>query len=344
MTEVAVLVNGTPASLTEATRAAAALLAGSRSAVVAGVGTDVAGTRASIALARAVGACIDHMDGDAVFANLDVMRRAGWIVTTPLQVRARADTVLLVGDGLEAAWPEMAERLGLEVAPTLVGGARRVLRLGSGAVGGLAALRALVAGRRITLDEAAAEPLRVLAGELAAARFGVVVWSAAALDTLAIEMLCGLIDDLNKKTRFAGLPLVPGNGAEGVVQTAAWSTGFPIRTGFAGADPLHDPWRFDAGRLVASGEADAAVWVSALSAVPPPWANAVPTIALVAAGTVFDVPAAVMVEVGCPGRDHDAMLYDQGLGGIVFAAAGAPRVVPTVAEMITAILAALPSC
>ena len=56
--------------------------------------------RASVALAQAIGASIDHMDADAVFTNLDVMRRAGWIITTPLQTRARADTVLLVGDGL----------------------------------------------------------------------------------------------------------------------------------------------------------------------------------------------------------------------------------------------------
>ena len=153
MTEAAVLVNGAPASLAEAANVAAALLAGSRSAVVAGLGTDVAGTRASIALARAVGGCIDHMDAEAVFANLEVMRRAGWIVTTPLQVRARADTVLLVGDGLAAAWPEMAERLGLAAAPTLAGGVRRVLRLESASVATLGVLRALVAGRRVVAED-----------------------------------------------------------------------------------------------------------------------------------------------------------------------------------------------
>ena len=94
MTELAqAWLNGQPVPLAQAAAAAATLLAASRSAVVAGMGTDVVGTRASVALARAIGASIDHMDADAVFANLDVMRRAGWIVTTPLQTRARADTV-----------------------------------------------------------------------------------------------------------------------------------------------------------------------------------------------------------------------------------------------------------
>jgi formylmethanofuran dehydrogenase subunit B len=354
-------VNGTPVSPVEATNAAAALLAGSRSAVVAGLGTDIAGARASVALARAIGASIDHMDAGAVFANLDVMRRAGWIVTTPLQVRTRADTVLLVGDGLVEAWPEMAERLGLEAAPTLAGGARRVFHLCAGADGAvagatpigeptgaalttLAALRALAAGRATSLDPAAAAPLRDLAAALSEARFGVAIWSAAALDTLLIEMLCGLIDDLNKKTRFAGLPLAPPNGAEGVTQAATWATGFPVRTGFAGSEPLHDPWRFDAQRLIASGEADAAIWISALSPTPPPWDNAVPTIALVPSNIVFRTPPAVVFEVGCPGRDHDAMLFDPALAGIAFAAASAPRAIASVADTVAAITAALLPC
>ena len=170
------------------------------------------------------------------------------------------------------------------------------------------------------------------------------IWSAAKLDTLAIEMLCGLIDDLNKKTRFAGLPLLSPNGAEGVVQAATWATGFPVRTGFAGPEPLHDPWRFDARRQIASGEAEAAFWISALSPTPPPWDNAVPTIALVPPDTAFRAPPAVVFEVGCPGRDHDAMLFDPALGGIAFAAAPTPRATPSVAETIAAISAALPPC
>jgi formylmethanofuran dehydrogenase subunit B len=357
-------VDGRPVSPLEAARAAATLLAASRSAVVAGLGTDIAGAHAAVALARKIGASIDHMDANAVFANLDVMRRAGWIVTTPLQIRARADTVLLVGDGLLDAWPEMPERLGLDSPPPLDGGTRRLFHLRadfrvmtgpSAARGGmtpgsgsllptLAVLRALAGGRSTSLDEATVAPLRQLAAALAEARFGVAIWSAAALDSLAVEMLCGLIDDLGRKTRFAGLPLAAANNADGVTHAAAWMTGFPVRTGFAGADPVHDPWRFGAQRLIASGEADAAIWISSFSSAPPPWDNAVPTIALVPPATEFGTKPAVRFEVGCPGRDHDAMLFDPALGGIAFAAAPAPSATRSVADTVAAITASLPSC
>jgi formylmethanofuran dehydrogenase subunit B len=202
----------------------------------------------------------------------------------------------------------------------------------------------MAAGRNTSLDEATAAPLRDLAATLAASRFGVIIWSAAALDTLAVEMLCGLIDDFNRTTRFAGLPLAAANGAEAVAQALTWTTGFPPRTGFAAAAPWHDPWRFDAQRLIGSGEADAAVWISAFSAKPPDWDNAVPTIALVPAGTAFRAPPNVVFEVGRPGDDHDAMLFDPALGGIAFAAATAPSPAATVAGVLAAITAALPPC
>ena len=58
----------------------------------------------------------------AALRDLDVMRTAGWIVTTPLQARARADLLLLVGGGLLAAWPALAERLDLAAPPSLYPG------------------------------------------------------------------------------------------------------------------------------------------------------------------------------------------------------------------------------
>ncbi len=81
-------------------------------------------------------------------------------------------------------------------------------------------------------------------------------------------MLCGLIDDLNATTRFAGLPLAAGGNAEGVHAGAGVAdSGFPVRVGFRdGRGRGHDPWRYDAARIGDSGEADLALWIDAPSA------------------------------------------------------------------------------
>ena len=87
--------------------------------------------------------------------------------------------------------------------------------------GWLAALRARVNGRPVALSGARSGEIDALAAALRSAKFGVAVWSAARLDVLTIEMLCGLVRDLNAKTRFTGLPLAPGDNAAGVLQASA---------------------------------------------------------------------------------------------------------------------------
>lgn len=321
-------IDGSPVALRAAATEAAKLLKASRLPMVAGLGTDVDGARAAIGLAAQLGGVIDHMHSRALLRDLDVAREAGVMVTTPNEAALRADTLLMVGSGLETAWPDLHARL-IERPPRpeaadqlrcrifwLCPGTKTRSRHEQEAVIGrapkdlpglLAALRARLAGRPCSkLHDAGA--IDRLAAELRAARFGVALWSAAELDVLTIEMLCGLVDDLNQATRFSGLPLTPGDHAAGVLEVCGWMTGFPMRTGFARGFPEHDPWRFEARRLVASGEADCALWISAYRAAAPDWDGNLPTIALTAADAKFRRrPPRVHIAVGRPGLDHDAV-------------------------------------
>ena len=200
----------------------------------------------------------------------------------------------------------------------------------------LGVLRALLGGRPVRPDAALLQPLRECASLLSSARFGVAVWSAERLDALSIEMLCGLIDDLNAKTRFAGLPVAAGGNAMGVAQVGGWMTGFPLRIGFARNRPEHDPWRFDAARMIDSGEADLVVWISAFAPQPPPWRRAVPTVALVASGTKFRSSPEVEIGVGRPGVDHASVTFDFDLSALAckqVTTAETPAI-PSVAEIL----------
>jgi formylmethanofuran dehydrogenase subunit B len=59
-------IDGAPVALSTAITAAARLLDASRQPLIAGLGTDIAGARAAIALARRIGAAVDHMNADAL--------------------------------------------------------------------------------------------------------------------------------------------------------------------------------------------------------------------------------------------------------------------------------------
>jgi formylmethanofuran dehydrogenase subunit B len=361
---------GKPAALAAAVAAAAEILGASRHPLVAGLGTDIAGARAAIALARRIGAAIDHSDSGALLRDLDVMRSGATVLTTPGEARLRADRLLLVGPGLigpglAETWPQLSQalRAGTRRTPNDGGPARRIFWLCPGreaAIGGaqaafevvgkepadlpalLSALRARCAGRPAGRTGVSAKTLDQIASDLKTSRFGIAIWSAAALDALVIEMICGLLNDLNATTRFCGLPLPPADNATGVLQVCGWMTGLPMGTGFGRGFAEHDPWLFDSERLADSGEADCALWISAYRAAVPAWRAQLPIIALTDQGAAFAAPPRVHIRVGRPGVDHGAVQYLPPSGTLAAVDAAQPSATISVADAIGRIASALP--
>lgn len=345
-------IHGKSALLDAAIAEAVKILAASRLPVIAGLGTDVAGARAAIRLARHVGGVVDHMHSDALLRDLDVMREAGMMVTTPTEAHVRADCLLLVGPGLIEAWPSLPETLFAkrrivwlcpDTATKSASAYSNIDIVGDSRIdlpALVAVLRARCAGRPVANAPVAMATIDKLAAELKQARFGVAIWSADQHDGLTIEMLCGLVSDLNEGTRFSGLPLATADNATAVQQVAGWMTAFPLRTGFGRGVPEHDPWRFEASRLVDSGEADCAVWISAYGARPPTWKRIVPLIVLT--DSRDDLRTDVTIAVGRPGVDHDAVEYLAATATLAAVSAHRPRSVASVASVLGKIIMKLP--
>jgi formylmethanofuran dehydrogenase subunit B len=335
-------VGGTTTGLDAAIRAAAAVLAGARQPLIAGLATDIEGVTAAIELARHLRGVVDHCGAAALLRDLNVMRTGDWIITSPLEAHARADVLLLAGPGLQ---PPPTE-LDTEVPTYFPGIQRRILRLDSSPdalIDEIALIRMILAGRDVT----APDHLRETADALRKARYSVIAWSAVHLIEPAIETICGLIEDLNARTRCAGLPLTPGDNAAGAARAAAWLTGYPLPVGFPRGFPEHDPWRFDATRLAESGEADAAIWIGALGTAAPSWQRGPKLVALVtnetSVSTWLTKPHTV-ITVARPGIDHNAIFFDPRLGALVARTAAVPSSTPSVATVLRAIRAVLPSC
>jgi formylmethanofuran dehydrogenase subunit B len=351
-------IDGRPVDLRAACAEAARLLQQSRLPLVAGLETDVAGARAAIALAQRAGAVIDHMHSEALLHDLEVMRDAGMMTTTPSEAGLHADVLLLAGPVPHEEWPQLAPAMRdkgsqsmIWLCPERADRSGTVSEAKMPAIGRkpddlpalLAALRVTLAGRPVERAPVPAKALAKLAAQLQAARFGVAVWSAATLDALTIEMLCGLIKDLNAKTRFSGLSsLPPSYNALGVLQVCGWMSAFPPRTGFARGFAEHDPWRFETRRLVASGEVDCVVWISAFGSGRPPWTHGVPMISLTNAHASLSHQG-VHIAVGRPGLDHDAVAYLRAAGTLTWTDATATRTTIRVSDALNQIAAALPA-
>jgi formylmethanofuran dehydrogenase subunit B len=358
------------ATLERAAKEAARLLREARQPLFAGLATDVEGARAVARLADRCGGVVDHMNSPAAGRNLLVLQDRGWMITTLSEVRNRADLLVVAGSDIGKRFPRLIERC-VANQDTLFGEQRRceVVVLGRGLGADLAlpgltptvvpcevsrlheavgVLRALVAGRPLQAQQAAAVPLTVwqeLAGRLKAARYGVITWAAADFGfphaELVVQALCDLVKDLNKETRYSGLPLGGSDGDLTVDSVLLWQTGFGSRTSLGKGYPEYDPYHFSTEGLLRRGEADRLVWISSFDALRTPPATGIPTIVLGRAGMVCTPNPAVQIPVGTPGVDHAGHLFRTDRVVALPLRQLRRTSLPSVAEVIGAIEAAL---
>lgn len=364
-------VKGRPASLEQAIAAAAGVLRDAHAPLFGGCGTHLPGMRGILELADACGGTVDHMNSYSMFRNLHVLQNSGWVVTSLSEVRNRADLLVCFGTDIASRLPRFYERC-LWVDDTLFGlraEEREVVMLGAPKDAALAtspggrppqvlscanedlaevaqALRALVRGAPVRGDAVAGIPLAELARlaeRLKAARYGVVAWVSSDLDfdhaELAVQSACDLVRELNAHTRCNGLPLGGSDGDYTAHQVITWQTGFTVRTRLSGAGPQHDPQRFEGGRLLAEGAADALVWVSSFDPGKTPPASAVPSVVL--GHPAMQVECQVFIPVGVPGIDAAGHLFRTDSSVAVPMRQLRDLGLPDVADVTTAILSAL---
>lgn len=328
-------VKGAAADIDAAIAAAADLLGAARMPVIAGLNAEVSAIRAAFALAGRVGASLDTDGAAGTYAELGALSRIGAMTSTPAEVVGRADAVLVIG-----AAPAKSDLLGrvTDSAPVrgrAAGAARAILTLdgaNEGVLPALASLRAHVRGH--LADES---PTAALASQLATAQYVAVLYDPAEIGELGVETVQGLVVDLNDRTRAFSLAVsATRNQDRAVVPVSAWTTGQAPRVGLGRKVPEHDPWRFDAARQVASGEADAALWIASLPTPRPDWLGRVPSVALV--GEASPDAAEVVIAVGVPGRDVGGVLWNETRGALTYWPArtdgSAPADRPTAASVL----------
>jgi formylmethanofuran dehydrogenase subunit B len=373
-------VDGQPCDLATAVAAAAQLLSRSQLPLIAGLGTDVAATRALYPLACATGAIVDAAESDALMHGLRALQDRGQFTTSLAEVRGRADLLVFVGGLPTKDMPLLRQRLGVgeaglpqrhvvvlsdraeddttldswahadaggttDGATGAAAGAVSVERI---ALTGdlhntLALLAACVAGRSaVPVPDALAK----LAQRLRGARYAVLIGTPARLPAhgaLVVESVHHIVGQLNQSTRAAALWLGGGNGAATANQVHTWLSGLPLRSRAGPRGLEHEPWLFGTQRLLADRAVDALVWVSLFNPQARPPAHGLPMLVLgpPALAAACQRPGAVCIAVASPGIDAPGHVFRTDGSVLMPLSARRSGALPSAAQVLLAITQAL---
>lgn len=329
-------VDGRAATLDEACAEAARILAAAAQPVFGGMALDVGGARGAMELADQAGGVVDHMNNEFGWRASRVVQDGGGINTTLAEVKNRADLILLVGTDAVGIHPRFFERCVWveETMFDLQPASRRIVYLGGGldtAPGrspdgrapdvfdfdrkrtpeALSVINALIARQPVSGEAPLGIALarwQELADALHAARYSVIVWAGSCFERSQVDLnvgaIVGIVRKLNTTTRCNSLPLAGNDGDLSMGSVHTWQTGYPMRTSYASGTPKYDPVHNGIDRLLATGEADALVWLSSLDdSVAPPDCR-VPTVVIAPPTQKLMSEPQVFIPVATPGMHH----------------------------------------
>ena len=347
-------IDGSPASLAEAIAEAARRLRIAHRPVIGGLGGDVQAVRAALRLADGVGARVVHRNQFVVQRNVFAQQSRGAMTTTLAEVRNRADLIVIIGGDPTRRFPRLLERL-LVPEPAFVSAVERKVALlaaprperlpvgtevdsvdcgGLDVIDAIAQLRALIRGAPVT----ASGTLAQLAVRMQACRYGTLIWAVADFDfvgaDLLVEQLQQLVFDLNRKTRWAALPLAGSDGDLTANAVTTWQTGFALPVEFAAGKVGYDPFPD-------YSDADLLLWLGALPGVGAPQlagAAVSPVIAIGAPSQAAGLPDRhVFIPVATPGVNGSGHLVRCDSVITLYASARLVTTLPSAASVIEAI-------
>jgi len=288
------MIGGVPATTAEGIEEAARILTRARYPVVYGLSdTTVEAQRVAVEIADLIGGCLDTTTSVCHGPSGIAFQGVGEATCSLGEIKNRADMVIFWGGNPAESHPRHFTKYSVMPKGMFVPNGRKdryvvlvdVRKTLSARAADLFiqvkpskdfellwALRALVKG--VEVDErieaetgVSLATLKELVERMKRAKFGVFLfgmglsmtrgkhYNAAAILTLA--------RDLNQHTRFVAKPMRGHGNVTGADNVVAWATGYPFGVNFGRGYPRFNPGEFTTVDLLARGEADAALIVSA---------------------------------------------------------------------------------
>jgi formylmethanofuran dehydrogenase subunit B len=287
-------VDSAPATTAQAIEAAARILVAARYPVVYGLSdTTAEAQRVAVEIADRVGACLDTTTSVCHGPSGIAFQSVGETTCTLGEIKNRADMVVFWGGNPAESHPRHFTKYSVTPKGMHVPNGRKdryvvlvdVRKTPSARAADLFlqvkpgrdfellwTLRALVKGVPVdpAIEAETGVPLatlQALVERMKRARFGVFLFGMGLSMTRGkhynAAAILALARDLNRHTRFVAKPMRGHGNVTGADNLVSWSTGYPFGVNFGRGYPRFNPGEFTTVDLLARGEADAALIISA---------------------------------------------------------------------------------
>ena len=330
-------VNGKFVTRKTAIQAAVNLISNAKLPLIAGLMTDVAGTRSALNLAEYLHATIDQYSNRSYGINANHIQTNGGYFTTLSETRNRADTLVLIGPQIQKKFPRLLEILDFSKRDnSRFKIPRKIAVIGEPREEFATILEKIEVSASIECDiQQSGHVISVIQNQLEQKKdrvpithgfpnssiqsfvqnlkqsnYTVFVWAAEEfsfpLGDLVVDSIFRLIEAINQSRRAAGLMLTATPSTTTANAVSTWRYGKPLPLSFRSGSPEHHPDHYAWDSIMNREDTDLVIWVGGLdqSVEMPDF----PTQKILLSSKDSE-DADVFIPIAMPGLDHDAHLF-----------------------------------
>ena len=330
------MINGKASTLSNAITQIKKNLSTHQELLILNHGVDLSGLRAILGLASQYGGIIDHINSEALFLNLNLLQRSGYMATSLTEIKNRADVIVIFGNKILEKSPRLLEKV-LQTQNSLCTDTRKkeIILVGSFSSKIINDIKksSRVTNIKINLDMIPSF-LDLLADDekykkvnglsendlvkikkiISNAKYLVAVWTNSdfALTSnpeMIINSISKYIIAYNQDKRGACSPIAGSLGDVTSSQAIAWMTGFASRIKFIGNTFNHDRVSYNNKVLIDNQNVDTIIHISTLTSDKIKLDKRYFNIVLGHPNSSFSSVPDIFIPVGTPGIDCDGIMF-----------------------------------
>ena len=330
------MIKGKISSLSDALAAAKKAISNNEETLLLNHGVELSGLRSVLNFASQNNCIIDHVNSKALFQNLSLMQRGGYMATSLTEIKNIADTIIIFGNKIFQKSPRLLEKV-LQAKNSLCTNVRKkeIILIGNFDYKIVQKIRknSKVTNIKINLDlipklmkllsdnqnvselkGLSTKDLNKLKNLVLASKYLVATWTnsdffSAKNPEMIINSISKFIVSYNDDKRGACAPIAGSLGDVTSSQALAWMTGFASRIKFIDNTFKHDRNLYDSNILMKNENLDIVIHISTLSTGKIILNKKFYNIVLGHPNSIFNNPPDIFIPVGIPGVDYDGIMF-----------------------------------